>query len=1155
MSTVDPTHTTRPPLQRRSAELRRRPLLSAAIVLVTLIGTLGLATTTTAQTATDTDDANCPSTTGRLPFADVAANSFAYDDLRCLLELNIITPTNRYRPKDELTREEMASFMARLYKAVTGTEAPVAPTNFTDVPDDSFAKDEIGRIFGLGITTGTTATTYSPAAAVLRSHMALFLARFYKIINGTEAPVVTTNFTDISRRSIEQRRAIAQIFGLGVTTGTTPTTFAPRAGVTREQIASFVARLYRALTSTTAKAPTNVAAKPTGVDGTELTVTWTAPTSSRGGTAASYVVQWKSGEEDYTADRQQASRTTTSNIGGLAKGTEYAIRVAATDATGNGPWSTEITATPALPPGLVSNFKVEPGNEELILAWEPPADNGGSEITGYLVRWASDPKADPDEFTIEDPTTQTYTITGLQNTTPANPAAYYVWVAAINAAGRGSLTPAPGGEPVSPTTAAAGLPSALTVSVSPTSGTELIVEWQAPLDDGGEPVTSYRVERNCATSRASGGSGIADTGGWVTTGIPGNPAGRVDVPDPAPEKHSITITGLEKGQPCEIRVRAVNSKTSVSGPWSWTLASATPLQAPAPPTLNPSDVLSAHQGLQVFWTPPPDTGGGTITGYEITYVSGRTSKKVSVDATLNSAIITGLSNGTAYTVSVRATSDAGQSQPSSAVAQTPKPVPAVPRNVTAAVAFDDSTDITEPVIDPEGLTVGWNAPEPNGTNPVLGYIVEYRESLVPPSSPGVNDGKRAGDWTNVVLSATNIAQRNVTIRELKDRRSGSTTGRGVSFDVRIRATNDHDDDAQTAPAGGPWAMASYTPATQPDSFGADQAETAANVDVEAGFRSLTVTWNPPDDGGSAITHYLLNYAVGEAGKLRANITVDAPATRYTITGLVEDTNYSVVIRAANVVGNSETSQRIIGSTSPRPSAPATVTATVPRINNDGTPGDGTELAVTWSRVTETNGGPPITGYELQYRRLADPDKPVPDTRFPAHVWKTVDGDRETTGTNFPLGALTAQINNLEESASYEVRVRAVTRSGVLGASGYASIIETAGIPSNVSIVAVRINDAPSSEPDSTKIITWHVSGSGLAGVTNYRVRWFPSEAGASGSTGAAIVEVGTQTYIVTDLPAGTYVARVSACNTIGCTREVPSSYDTSTQSGDQVTVP
>ena len=181
-------------------------------------------------------------------------NSFAYEDIRCLVELGITNPSsNRYRPKEEVTREEMAAFMARTYRAVTGADAEIVETRFTDIPDGSFAVDDIARIYGLKITTGTTTTTYSPKDPVLRSHMALFLVRLYKAIRGFEPPVVSTDFTDIGRRSPEQRKAIAQIYGLEVTTGTTPTTFAPRAGVTREQMGSFVARLYRSLVNTEAQ--------------------------------------------------------------------------------------------------------------------------------------------------------------------------------------------------------------------------------------------------------------------------------------------------------------------------------------------------------------------------------------------------------------------------------------------------------------------------------------------------------------------------------------------------------------------------------------------------------------------------------------------------------------------------------------------------------------------------------------------------------------------------------------------------------------------------------------------------------------------------------------------------------------------------------------
>ena len=47
------------------------------------------------------------------------------------------------------------------------------------MPAGSFAADDIARIYGIGITTGTSATTYSPGDHVTREQMAAVLSRLY----------------------------------------------------------------------------------------------------------------------------------------------------------------------------------------------------------------------------------------------------------------------------------------------------------------------------------------------------------------------------------------------------------------------------------------------------------------------------------------------------------------------------------------------------------------------------------------------------------------------------------------------------------------------------------------------------------------------------------------------------------------------------------------------------------------------------------------------------------------------------------------------------------------------------------------------------------------------------------------------------------------
>ena len=181
----------------------------------------------------------------------MSESSPAAQAIACIYALGITTGTSptTYSPANSVTRAQMASFLARLYKAVAGTDAPITDTPFTDVATTSSAYNDIGRIYGLGITTGTSPTTYSPGTNVTRAQMASFLARLYKATTGTEAPITDTPFTDVATTS-SAYDDIGRIYGLGITTGTSPTTYSPANNVTRAQMASFLARLYEPTTKT-----------------------------------------------------------------------------------------------------------------------------------------------------------------------------------------------------------------------------------------------------------------------------------------------------------------------------------------------------------------------------------------------------------------------------------------------------------------------------------------------------------------------------------------------------------------------------------------------------------------------------------------------------------------------------------------------------------------------------------------------------------------------------------------------------------------------------------------------------------------------------------------------------------------------------------------
>jgi len=120
--------------------------------------------------------------------------------------------------------------------ACPASSAPAA--GFTDT-----TSTDVDCIKMFGITQGTTATTYEPAASVPRWQMALFLHRMF-VPTGLAAAGLTAvpAFTDTSGLSTEIQAAITAIASHGITVGTSATTFGPDENVTREQMALF---LYR----------------------------------------------------------------------------------------------------------------------------------------------------------------------------------------------------------------------------------------------------------------------------------------------------------------------------------------------------------------------------------------------------------------------------------------------------------------------------------------------------------------------------------------------------------------------------------------------------------------------------------------------------------------------------------------------------------------------------------------------------------------------------------------------------------------------------------------------------------------------------------------------------------------------------------------------
>ena len=126
-------------------------------------------------------------------------------------------------------------------------DAPDA--EFSDVPSAHANAGDIDCIAYYTITKGTSATTFSPLMGVTREHMALFLTRLAGLVEiEMDDDPGDPGFSDTGDLGTESQAAIAQLADLGITQGTSTTTYSPADNVTRAQMALFISRTMNLMT-------------------------------------------------------------------------------------------------------------------------------------------------------------------------------------------------------------------------------------------------------------------------------------------------------------------------------------------------------------------------------------------------------------------------------------------------------------------------------------------------------------------------------------------------------------------------------------------------------------------------------------------------------------------------------------------------------------------------------------------------------------------------------------------------------------------------------------------------------------------------------------------------------------------------------------------
>ena len=172
-----------------------------------------------------------------LPFTDVAEGAYYADAVAWAIQNKVTSGVSAttFAPNASCTRGQMVTF---LWKAAGSPEPKSLTTAFTDVKSGAYYEKAVAWAVENKVTTGTSATTFSPDATVTRGQSVTFLWK----ANNSPAAEGTSAFTDVAA-SAYYASAVNWAVEKGVTSGMSATTFSPNSNCTRAQIVTF---LYRA---------------------------------------------------------------------------------------------------------------------------------------------------------------------------------------------------------------------------------------------------------------------------------------------------------------------------------------------------------------------------------------------------------------------------------------------------------------------------------------------------------------------------------------------------------------------------------------------------------------------------------------------------------------------------------------------------------------------------------------------------------------------------------------------------------------------------------------------------------------------------------------------------------------------------------------------
>lgn len=540
-------------------------------------------------------------------------------------------------------------------------------------------------------------------------------------------------------------------------------------------------------------------------------------------------------------------------------------------------------ATVPDPPVGLSAIPISP--TVVSLSWSPPQHNGSSAITHYMIESKTATTSYATLITLGN-------VTKYNNTGLITGKTYIYRVSAINSVG----TSNPSSEAVAtPTNTSAppknispSPPTSLTATVY--SGTQINLSWNPPPNNGGPPVTGYKIQYSLDSGNFAN---LVSNSGTAVTGY--------------------SHTGLSTGHTYTYKVFAINSIGTSN---SSNTASAVPTQvlsAPYAPTGLTTNSASSTS-IVLSWTVPQNNGGLQITGYKIEAKIGSGAYTVLVANTGSSStsyLNKGLITGSTYTYRVSAINSIGTSVPSYEASAKPSKT-YIPTGVTAIA------------VSPTQIVLSWIPPSETYGQLISGYRIDQKLSTNVFNTIVDNTGQATSH------SITNLS-----------------TGKTYTFIVIALFTGGVESNPSQEASATPTStsvpptttpLPTSTPPTTstPQSSALPNTPTGLNV-TKVSPSSVQLSWTTPSNNGkSSVTGYTIEYKVGSGtwSVLTANADI---STSYVHTRLLAGT-FTYRVSAINSAGTGN------------PSTEASITL----VNNNPSPPPPVESSGGMLAVTNTD---------------------------------------------------------------------------------------------------------------------------------------------------------------------------------------------------------